>query len=150
MSGFAFIAYKHDNHVLALPPEFRVPYSENLKGILAVDTDGNLAGACLFNNWTHNSCQIHIYIESPFILKHGFQQEVFNYVFNTCGVGSVIGVTPADNTRALKFIKNIGLKELCRIPEGHDKGVDSVVTCLTKADCRWIERLNDSGATKHG
>jgi RimJ/RimL family protein N-acetyltransferase len=144
------MGYNHQAHARALPDEFRLPFSEDLKGIMAVDKDGNLAGACLFNSWSHNSCQIHIYIGSPFILKHGFQQEVFNYVFNTCGMGAVVGVTPADNSKALKFIKNIGLKELCRIPEGHDKGVDSVITCLTKADCRWIYRLNGSGAIKHG
>ena len=74
---------------------------------------------------------------------------MFEYAFNTCGKGIVLGVTAADNLKALKFIKNIGLTEIFRIPDGYKHGVDFILTQLRKEDCRWINqnpRLNAIGA----
>jgi hypothetical protein len=51
----------------------------------------------------------------------------------------VIGSTPSDNKKALKFIKHIGLKEVYRIPDAFNDGVDAVITMMKKDDCRWIE-----------
>ena len=73
------------------------------------------------------------------LFRHGFAEEVFNYIFNTAGRGVVIGVTPADNAPALKFNKHIGLVELYRIKDGYAQGVDYVVQELRKENCRYIE-----------
>lgn len=126
-------------HWPQIPDEGKPALSSGTKGIVALDDASVLVAACTFDSWAFNSCQIHIYIANPFVLKYEFAKEVFEYAFNTCGKGVVIGVTPADNAKALKFIKNIGLVELFRIPDGYKVGVDFVVTQLRKEDCRWIQ-----------
>lgn len=137
-----------EHHWGLIPDEGKPTLNAETKGIVAIDDDGFLVAACCFDNWSFNSCQIHIYILNPFVLKHGFAEEVFNYAFNVCGKGMVIGVTAADNAKALKFIKNIGLVEIYRIPDGYKKGVDFVMTQLLKENCKWTaqtERLNAVG-----
>lgn len=145
---FSFIPLQ-EQHWPLIPDEGKPTLSAGTKGIVAVDEAEKLVAACTFDNWAFNSCQIHIYIANPFVLKHGFAQEVFEYAFNTCGKGIVLGVTAADNLKALKFIKNIGLTEIFRIPDGYKDGVDFILTQLRKEDCRWINqnpRLNAIGA----
>ena len=138
-----------EQHWALIPDGGRPTLSVDTKGVVALDGTGELVAACVFDNWSFNACQIHIYINNPFVLKHGFAREVFNYAFNTCGKNIVFGMTPADNEKALKFIKNIGLVEIFRVPEGYKEGVDFVLTQLRKEDCRWMEhetRLNAIGA----
>lgn len=135
-------------HWPQIPDEGKPALSADIKGIVALNEAGELEAACCFDSWAFNSCQIHIYIKNPFVLKHGFAAEVFKYAFVTCGKGKVIGVTAADNLKALKFIKNIGLKEIFKIKDGYKKGVDFVLTELNREDCRWLddtERLNAIG-----
>ncbi len=72
-------------------------------------------------------------------MKHGYPEEVFNYVFNTCDKGVVIGVTPSNNEQALKFNAHLGLTEIYRIKDGYDVGIDYVVQQLRKENCRYIE-----------
>lgn len=123
----------------AIPSKAQPRVCKDTRGICAVDDQGQLVAACLFDSWTHNSCMIHIYIGNPFVLKHGFAEEVFNFVFSEqSGRELIIGCTPADNTKALKFIKHIGFEEVHRIKDGYKKGVDFVITEMRKEKCRWL------------
>ncbi len=121
-----------------MPENARPNMCADTKGILAVDDEGMPQAICVLDSWSFNSCQIHIWIENAFVLKHGFAEEVFSYVFNTCERNLIIGVTPADNDKALKFIKHIGFEEISRIKDGYMVGVDYVVTEIRKENCRYI------------
>ena len=128
----------YPGYIALLPENSRPCMTEDTKGISAWDEDGNPLAVCVLDSWSWNSCQIHIWIENAFVLKHGFAQEVFNYVFNTCERNLIIGVTPADNPKALKFIRHIGFEEIYRIKDGYKVGVDYVVTQIRKENCRYI------------
>jgi len=143
---FTFVPLQ-ECHWPLIPDEGKPTLSAETKGVVALDAAGVIVAACCFDTWSFNSCQIHIYIANPFVLKHGFAHEVFNYAFNTCGKGMVIGVTAADNYKALKFIKNIGLEEIFRIPDGHKVGVDFVITQLRSENCKWTENNERLDAT---
>ena len=65
-------------------------------------------------------------------------EEFCYYVFVTCGKEQMIGVVPATNEKALKFDKHIGFKEVVRIPDGFDHGVDYVVMTYLKSECKYI------------
>ena len=137
-----------NEHWESLPDEARPRRCEDTKGITAIGSDGKTQAVCVFDSWTENSCQIHIHIANPFVLKHGFAEEVFNYVFSEeSGREVVIGVTPENNRQALKFIKHIGFSEVARIPDGHERGVDYVVTTMRKEDCIWLKRLDATGVS---
>ncbi len=144
---FTFVPLK-ECHWPLIPDEGKPTLSAETKGVVASRCSRCYsAPRAPSDPWSFNSCQIHIYIANPFVLKHGFAHEVFNYAFNTCGKGMVIGVTAADNYKALKFIKNIGLEEIFRIPDGHKVGVDFVITQLRRENCKWTENNERLDAT---
>ena len=125
-----------------IPDEAKPRLCSDTKGICALDEDDDykLVAAAVMDTWSHNACQIHIYIDNPFILRHGFQEEVCGFIFGEAsGRELVIGVTPSDNKKALKFNRHMGMEEQHRIKDGYDKGIDYVVTTMRKQDCKWID-----------
>lgn len=126
------------NDIAYMPENARPIVMEDTKGIIAVDDEGIPQAICVLDSWSFNSCQIHIWIENAFVLKHGFAEQVFKYVFDTCNRNLIIGVTPADNDKALKFIQHIGFEEIHRIRDGYKEGVDYVVTEIRRENCRYL------------
>ena len=122
----------------AMPEEARPLVVEDTRGITA-EHEGEIQAVCILDSWSPNSCMIHIWIANPFVLRHGYAEEVFKYVFDT-GRELVIGNTPSNNPRALKFIKKIGFREVFRVKDGFDKGVDYVITEMRKEDCRYVNK----------
>lgn len=128
--------------------ELPVALCEGVKGIVAVDTDTNApVGVAVMDSWTYTTVQVHFAVMRPMVLKHGFLEEIADYVFNVCSKIKMIGLVPADNEKALKLDKHIGFKELYRLKDGYDFGVDYVIMELTRADAaRW---LNETIAEQH-
>jgi hypothetical protein len=112
--------------------------TDDMNGIVAYRDDRIVAGI-LLESWSKNSVTIHIRVDDPMVFKHGFAEECFRYIFVDSGRGVLIGVTPSNNRRALKFNAHMGLTEIYRIPDGYDVGIDYVVQQLRKENCRYIE-----------
>ena len=110
-------------------------------GIIAY-RDGKIVGAVALDSWSHNSCHIHIAVDDMLIFKHGFPEEVFNYVFNECDKGVIVGITPAHNKVSLKFNEHIGFVETYRLKDGFEVGIDFVVTEYRKEDCKYIRNYD--------
>lgn len=100
---------------------------------------GKIVAGVQFDSWTETTAQVHVAIKNPMALRHHFLEEVFTYFFVTCGKLRLLGLTPADNAKALRFNKRIGLRETYRIKDGHAEGVDLVLQEMTRDECRWIE-----------
>ena len=128
-------------HWEMIPAKARPRKCEDTRGIVAQDETGKLVAACVLDTWSFNSCQIHIFIDNPFVLKNGFAEEVFKFAFSEeSGREVVIGITPEDNKQALKFIRHIGFEDIGRVPDGYKKGVDYILTAMRKEKCRWIDQ----------
>ena len=115
---------------------------EDTTGIMAVDTETNqtVAGV-IMDTWTHNSVCVHQILTNPMVLRHGFFEEVADYVYNHAGRDVMVGMVPADNERALRLDKAIGFVERGRLPDVYAKGVDVVMLTMTKEQCRfWSAR----------
>lgn len=113
-------------------------WCEDTKGVIAYK-NLEIVGAVILDSWSFNSVTIHLAIEDPMTLRHGYPEEVFGYVFNTCGRNIILGATPSDNLKALKFNKHIGFTEVYRVKDGYKVGVDFVIFELRKENCRYIE-----------
>lgn len=122
-----------------IPKDARPQLVEDTQGVVALNGD-EIHAVAIMDSWTKNSCRIHVTVFNPFALKHGFQEEVFNFIFNTAGRKVIIGATPSDNKKALKFNAHMGFEELCRIENASEDGVDIIVTELRKENCKWIEQ----------
>lgn len=117
------------------------------KGIVAVNEQGAILAAAVFDNWTKTNCCIHIAIESPIVIRSGFCHAICDYVFNQTGRIMLTGMTPANNPRALRFILHAGMKEILRVKDGFDIGVDYVITQMRKDECRWLDGQRRTGST---
>ena len=111
-------------------------------GVTACDSfDGRIVGVAVFDQLAPNSAQCHIAITNPIkALRAGLLRAAGEYIFKDRGRNIVYGLVPANNERALKFNENIGFKQIMRLPEGFDVGIDYVVLEMKRAACRWIDK----------
>ena len=140
MSKWRFFPSSPDE-LLWLKARAECNITDDMNGISCF-RDDHLIGVVGLESWSHNSVTIHLAIEDPMSLRHGYPEEVFNYIFNTCDKGLVIGVTPENNPKALKFNKHMGLVELYRIKDAYDVGIDYVVQELRKENCKFLRKRN--------
>ena len=112
---------------------------EDTDGLVAV-RDGALVAALIFDSFSYNSCHAHVVIKDPLVIRAGLLYWAFNYAYNIRGVNLVTGLTPADNTEALRFARKVGFKEVYRVPEGYKPGVDYVLQEMRKDECRWLHQ----------
>ena len=113
----------------------RIPLNrvEDTCGFVAYDEQDNSILACvIFDNFTHKSVQAHQIVERPIALRHDFFGMCLEFAFIRMGLDRIYGQVAADNKKALRLNAKMGFKEVFRIPDGHDDGVDYVVMELTK------------------
>ena len=102
--------------------------SLNANGITCRSDEGEHLATLLFDFWTINAVQMHMWIEKPKALDGGqLVRDAFNYVLKT-GRELVIGVTPGDNTLSLRFQHALGFIEKYRVVDGWAKGIDMVIS----------------------
>lgn len=118
---------------------------QDTDGIVAVRGDQLLAAA-IFDSFSANSCLAHIVVKDPMVLRHGFLETGFRFVFEFKNRGLMTGLTPADNEAALRFNKKIGFREVYRIPEGYRVGIDYVLQEMRKDECRWLRPIKQRAA----
>jgi len=102
--------------------------SLNVGGITCRDYEGNHLATLLFDYWTVNAAQIHMWIEHPRALEHNFlPNEAWKYLRSHNRM-LALGVTPGDNVASLKLQHALGFVEKYRIVDGWAKGVDMVIS----------------------
>ena len=111
---------------------------EDTQGIVAYSATGKILACMVADSFSPDSCNLHVFIDSPMVIKHGFLLECFTHIFHVCKRSHVFGLVPSNNEKALKFNRHIGFTEVCRIPDGVGTGTDYVIMRMDKADCQWI------------
>jgi len=111
---------------------------KDTQGIVAYDDKGKIAGIVVMDSWTPSGCQTHFAIENPMCIRRGLFREVAVHIHVTCGRPYIFGLIPANNDKAHKFDLKMGFKEVARVPEGYDIGVDYIVVRLAKEENRWL------------
>ena len=123
---------------------------EDTGGIVAIDADTNRTVAmCIMDTWSHNAVQVHLILDNPLVLRHGFFEEVADYVYNVAERNVMVGLVPSSNHKALQLDKRIGFTELTRIPNAVMDGEDLVVLHMPKENCKfWTPRSNEAVYTQ--
>jgi hypothetical protein len=120
-------------------------YCEDTAGIMAMDADQRVpVGACLMDNWTNNSVQCHFMLTTPMLLKHGFLEECFGFIFKNQNVNFVYGLVPANNDKAVKLNTHMGFTVKTRLEEAYDVGTDYLLMQLKREDCKYITELREA------
>jgi len=112
---------------------------EDTTGIMAIDVATNeTVGACIMDNWTQNSVQCHFMITSPLVLKHGFLECCFGFMFTEKNVKYVYGLVPGNNEKACKLNKHMGFTIKSRLDEAFETGVDYLLMELKRENCKYV------------
>ena len=112
---------------------------KDTQGIVAYeDTTGEIAGVVVMDSWTASGCQTHFAIDNPICIRRGLFNEVARHVYVTCGRRYIFGLIPANNEKAHKFDLKMGFKEVARVPDGYDIGIDYIVVRMSREECRWL------------
>ena len=120
-----------------------IPATDKTKGIIAVnvleDFSTEPVAAALFDMWTITSVNVHWWMDTPLVIRHGFFHEIAKYVFQDCGKLLMTGIIPSSSTKSIKVAKHVGFEEVHRIKDGYDVGDDLVLLegRLENAD-RWL------------
>jgi len=113
--------------------------SVDFQGVEAIK-DGEIMGVIGFDHWTPSSAQGHVLIVDARCLSGGgILREAFGYAFGAAGRLIVFASTPSFHEDCLKFSDSIGFKEIYRVKDGWDIGVDMVIKEMRKTSCPWIE-----------
>ena len=114
---------------------------EDTQGIVAYRETGCIAGMVVFDTWTDNSANVHLAIDDPTCIRRGLLREAAIHAYHVGGKKRLFGLVPSNNAKALRLNKKIGFREVARVPDAIDDGIDYVVMRLDKEECRWLPAL---------
>ena len=114
-----------------------MPFSvaEGTRGFVAYDPDtAKTLGIFIAQEWTATAVQVHQVILNPLVLRHGFYQEVSEFIFQKAGRQMMLATVPSDNRKALSINRKLGFREVARIKDAFDFGRDMVIMQLRRED----------------
>ncbi len=110
--------------------------TQDFRAVEAVKA-GRILGMVGYCDWAPNSARLHVAVESPWVIKY-LLGPGFSYPFREVGVGLLIGITPANALKAVKFNRHLGFREAQRIKDGWGTGVDLIVFEMRRDECKWL------------
>lgn len=114
---------------------------EDTGGLVAFDEDtGELQAACMWDNWTETTVQVHLLIVNNKVLKKGFIEEISDYLFNHCNRKAIYGFVPGDNIKALRFDIHLGFTVKSVLENGYAEGVDYLLLELKRENCKHLPK----------
>jgi hypothetical protein len=117
--------------------------SSSFRAIEAVDDEGRIHGMVGYDCWTPNSVALSIALEHPAALR-ALLIPGFKYPFVQEGRGIALATVVATNSRSVRLMGRLGFREVHRLRDGWEPGVDLIVYEMRKERCRWL-RLGSRG-----
>lgn len=109
--------------------------SQGTRGFVAYNPDtAETLAIFVAQEWTGTAAQVHQVILNPMVLRHGFYQEISDYMFSRAGRKLLLATVPSDNRKALSLNRKLGFTEVARIKDGFDMGRDMVIMQLRRED----------------
>lgn len=125
-------------HLEPVNAALSLDWSEHTQGIVAEDDRGIMA-ATIIQGWTQTLAMLHTWIPRPIVIRRGYLQVVFGYLFNDCRLQMVLGPVPSDNAKAKRFNRHIGFTRIFTLPNGYARGRNLEIWRMHRHECRWIE-----------
>lgn len=120
-----------------------MPYAmtESTTGIVAYcpDTQETLA-VFLAEDWTQTAVSVHQVIMKTMVLRHGWLEEIANFIFTKAGRKKMFAVVPDNNAKAISLNEKIGFTQVARLEDAYAEGVDYIVMELKRENCPyWVQ-----------
>lgn len=108
------------------------------------EKDGKIVAVFGFNNFTANSCQIHVASVGEYWFSKELLFAMFDYPFNKVKVKVIMATVYKGNIKSLNFCRKLGFVQVGDIPYGHAKG-DLIVFAMKRNQCRWLQQGEGNG-----
>lgn len=109
-------------------------------GRLSPNTRG-LIGVVAYNGFCGNVCSMHIAGDGNWVSRE-FIRAAFEYPFVQLKLAAIVAPVAATNNKALRFDKHFGFREVHRVQDGWENGVDLVLLEMKREECRWLRPGN--------
>lgn len=114
--------------------------SRKASGVVFVE-DGSILAMVLYDHWTYNGVQVHVWsLGAKYLFHPKFVREFFRFPFEQAGRNILFTSTPADNEASLKYSEALGFKETYRVKDGWKVGVDMIFKEMRKEQCRYLQK----------
>jgi hypothetical protein len=120
-----------------------MPYAltEATTGIVAYnpDTTETLA-VFVAEDWTQTSVSVHQVIVKTMVLRHGWLQEIADFIFTKAGRKKMYAVVPDVHAKAISLNEKIGFQQVARLDDAVAEGIDYLVMELKRENCPyWVQ-----------
>lgn len=112
--------------------------SDDLRLIAHADAKGIIDAVVAYNGFTYRICSMHVVGEGSRWIDRQLLRTCFDYVFNHCKCVVVYGHVASNNEKALRLDAHLGFKEVYRIKDAVEDGIDLVILEMRREDCRWL------------
>lgn len=143
----AFRKFEPSCDMLTLHGVLPLSLTTDTTGIVAYDkVSRETVAVFVAQNWTPTSVQVHQAILNPLVLRHGWFEEIGHYIFTQAGRLMLYGLVPSDRPKALSVNLKCGFKEIVRLKDAADVGVDFILMELKREDCPFWKSVNQKAA----
>ena len=111
--------------------------------IARISADGELMGGAVYSGWTHESIRLSVASFQPNWMSREFLFHMFGYPFLQLEVKRIFAQVSSTNEKSLRLTLHTGFKEVARIPKMFAGGVDCIVACMEREDCRFLVNSGD-------
>jgi hypothetical protein len=117
---------------------------EDSQGLVAYDKEGKILACAVTDSFTVDSCNAHIAIDNPLVIRAGFIDAICEYAFGTRDKKRIFVLVASTNAKALRFVMHLGFREITRVPDAIKDGVDYVILRMDRTGCRWFTELKEA------
>lgn len=135
MASFGLIV-NHPEHAKSIAKAAGTYFNPECDICISRESDGELVGGVIFQNFTGESIGVHVAGFVPNWLNRDLLWMAFDYPFNQLKCKRIFSQIPETNTKSLAFNRKLGFKEVAKI-DGVFRDGAVVVTCIGKDDCKW-------------
>ena len=121
----------------------QMPYdlTEGTRGMVAYNPDTTETLAIfLAESWTANSASIHGIILQRMVLRHGWLEEIADYMFTRAARKQLYTVVRDDNKRSLRLIEKLGFRQVARLEDAVANGIDYLIFELKRENCAYWQQ----------
>lgn len=119
--------------------EIGVRATQDLRAMFWVNDASVIEWVVGYDGFVGHCCQMHVVNLTGKSVPRKLVWAAFDYPFNQGGLKCLLGVVNSNNTKAMRFDKHLGFKEMSRLPGMHDDGGDLVFFAMQKSECKWIK-----------
>lgn len=121
----------------------KMPYAmtEVTTGIVAYNADtAETLAIFVAEDWTSNAANVHQVILNSMVLRHGWFEEIADFMFTRAGRKKMFAVVPDGHTKALSLNEKIGFTQVARLEDAVADGIDYLILELKRENCPyWVQ-----------